>query len=453
MQLEIVKAKGLAHNSYFLSDHGEAIVIDPRRDCDIYTELADRACAQIKYIFDSHCHEDFVTGSTALQQLTDGEIGHSAETHFRYGDHSLRDGETFYVGDLKVEVLSTPGHTNDSLCFVIYERLHSQTPLFVFTGDTLLAGDVGRTDLLGARATVAQSKKLYKSIFERLVPLGDHVIVFPTHGAGSVCGHNLGATEFSTIGYERLRNRLIQLDEGQFVRYLAEQRLSLPPYFRKARALNIAGPPPMSAAVDALDADEFEKLARGDTTIIDTREPGAFAGSHVPNAVSIWLDGVSFFPGWVLSDERVLLVTESLSDVEVARTYLGRLGFDNVGASLCAGMPDWRNRGKPWARLKTCSVERLKSALEHDATNLLDVREEYEWKEGHIRGARHLFVGNIKKQREHVPEDKPLAIYCSWGGRATLAASILLGLGNPNVFVVLGAIRAWKSREFPLERG
>jgi len=245
---------------------------------------------------------------------------------------------------------------------------------------------------------------------------------------------------------------LIQLDEAQFVRYLAEQRLSLPPYFQKARALNIAGPPPMAEATPALDADEFEQLATRETTIIDTREPGAFAGSHIPNALSIWLDGVSFFPGWVLDDERVLLVTERLSDVEVARTYLGRLGFDNVGASLCGGMRDWRNRGKPWEGMKTCSVERLKSALEHDAANLLDVREEYEWREGHIRGAQHLFVGDIKRQRERVPQEKPLAIYCSWGGRATLAASIVLGLGNPDVFVVLGAIRAWKSRGFPLER-
>jgi hydroxyacylglutathione hydrolase len=154
----------------------------------------------------------------------------------------------------------------------------------------------------------------------------------------------------------------------------------------------------------------------------------------------------------VLDDERVLLVTERPSDVEVARTYLGRLGFDNVGASLCGGVRDWRNRGKPWAGLKTCSAERLKSALEHGAANLLDVREEYEWKEGHIRGAQHLFVGDVKNQRERVPTDKPLAIYCSWGGRATLAASIVLGLGNHDVFVVLGAIRAWKSREFPLER-
>jgi len=452
MQLEIVKAKGLAHNSYLLSDHGEALVVDPRRDCKIYAELADRECAQIKYIFESHCHEDFVSGSAALKRFTGAEIGHSAETHLRYGDHDLKDGETFYVGDLKVEVRSTPGHTNDSLCFVIYARLHNETPLCVFTGDTLLAGDVGRTDLLGVSSNGAQSKKLYESVVERLLPLGDHTIVYPAHGAGSVCGHNLSATDSSTIGYERQMNRLLHLDEGQFVRYLEEQHLSLPPYFGKARALNISGPPPMSEAGRAVNADEFEKLASRGATIVDTREPGAFAGSHIPGSLSIWLDGVSFFPGWVLDNERVLLVTERPLDMEAAHTYLGRLGFDNIGASLCGGMPGWRNRGKPWARLKTCSAEQLKEALERDVTNVLDVREDYEWKEGHIGGAQHLFFGDIKKQHEQLPADKTLALYCSWGARATLAASILLGLGHANIRVVLGAIRAWKSEGFPIER-
>jgi hydroxyacylglutathione hydrolase len=175
MQLEIVRAQGLAHNSYFLSDHGEAIVIDPRRDCAIYAELGIRECAKIKYIFESHCNEDLVVGSLDLQRQTGAEIGHSKETRFRYGDHNLADSETFYVGDLKVEVLSTPGHTNDSLCFVVYERLHSDTPLLMFTGDTLLAGDVGRTDLLGTEQTVSQSKKLYRSIFERILLFGDHL--------------------------------------------------------------------------------------------------------------------------------------------------------------------------------------------------------------------------------------------------------------------------------------
>jgi len=203
------------------------------------------------------------------------------------------------------------------------------------------------------------------------------------------------------------------------------------------------------------DADEFEKLVEDHaTTTIDTREPGAFAGSHIPGSFSIWLDGVSVYPGWVLDDdEPVALVTERPGDAQVARTYLNRLGFDNVVAHLCNGMPDWRNRGKPIARLKTCSVEQLKNVVDRAAVIVLDVRDDHEWRDGHIKGAQHLFVGYLQQQVARVPRDTPLAVHCSWGGRASLAVSILARNGYASVYNVLGAIRAWKSRRYPLERG
>ncbi|MGZ4910930.1 MAG: MBL fold metallo-hydrolase [Halobacteriota archaeon] len=454
MHLETVKAKGLAHHSYFLSDHGEAIVIDPRRDCAVYTEFGIQKCAQIKYIFESHCNEDLIVGSLDLQRQTGAEIGHSKETRFRYGDHNLTDNETFYVGDLKVEVLSTPGHTNDSLCFVVFERSDSNTPLCVFTGDTLLAGDVGRTDLLGMETIALQSKKLYRSIFERILPLGDHLDIYPAHGAGSVCGHNMSTRDASVLGYERQMNPLLQLDEERFVRSLTSQHLSVPPYFRRMRQLNLEGAPTVPHAVREVNVNDFDGLVKVGTTVIDTREPGAFASSHVPGSLNIWLHGMSFFPGWVLNDdEPVALVTERPLDVEVARTYLSRLGFDDVKAHLCGGIPEWRNRGKPTARLKTCSVDQLKHALDRAAVRVLDVRDEPEWREGHIKGAEHMFVGHLKQRFADIPRDKPLAIHCAWGGRASLAASILLRLGLANTYIVLGAIKAWKSRGYPLECG
>jgi hydroxyacylglutathione hydrolase len=202
-------------------------------------------------------------------------------------------------------------------------------------------------------------------------------------------------------------------------------------------------------------SDEFEQLveARAATTI-DTREPGAFAGAHIPGSLNIWLDGVSVYPGWVLDgDEPVALVTERPGDAKVARTYLNRIGFDNVAAHLCNGMPDWRNRGKPIARQKTCSVEQLKNAVDRAAVKVLDVRDDHEWSEGHIKGAQHLFVGNLRQQVARVPRDTPVAVHCSWGGRASLAASILARHRYASVYNVLGAIRAWKSRGYPLERG
>ena len=264
----------------------------------------------------------------------------------------------------------------------------------------------------------------------------------------------MGTRDISVLGYERQMNPLLQLDEERFVHYLKGQHLSIPPHFRRVRDLNIADPPPMPHAVCEVNPEEFDEFVKEGMTIIDTREPGAFASSHVPGSLNIWLNGTSFFPGWVLGDdESVALVTERPSDASVARTYLSQLGFDDVEAHLCGGMPDWRNRGKPIARLKTCSVDQLKKALDRAAVTVLDVRDEPEWREGHIKGATHFFFGHLKQRFEEIPQDKPLAIHCAWGGGASIAASILAGLGLVNVYVVLGAIRAWKSCRYPLERG
>jgi len=176
MILELVKSKGLAHNSYFLSDKGEAAVVDPRRDCLVYTQLAQRECGKIRYILETHRNEDYVIGSVELQNVTEAEIAHSKETHFKYGEHNLSDSETLNVGGLKIKALYTPGHTNDSMCYVVYESTKSRDPMMAFTGDTMFVGDVGRTDLLGLDLWHNQSEKLYDSLREKVLPLGDDVI-------------------------------------------------------------------------------------------------------------------------------------------------------------------------------------------------------------------------------------------------------------------------------------
>ncbi len=453
MLLEIVKSEGLAHNSYLLSDRGEAVVVDPRRDCSIYTQRSARQCTNIKYILETHCNEDYIVGSLDLKRATGAEIAHSASTRFTYGDHALKEGDGLYVGNLKISVLETPGHTNDSLSYVVYERLHSETPLLVFTGDTLLAGDVGRTDLLGSDTIRAQSEKLFESITHKLLPLGDHALVYPAHGMGSLCGHKMSSRELSTIGYERKANPLLLLDEAQFMRYLSVQDLPLPPYFAKARELNTKGPPPVRRKLAMLDLDEFKKATqqRG-TVVVDSRDPSAFAGSHIPNSLNIWLDGMAVYPGWVLSyDQTLLLVTNSEADAHVACTYLSRLGFDDVQGYLCGGMRSWRDGGLPFARVKTCSVEQLKRAVDTASVSILDVREHAEWQKEHIKGAKNIFVGYLSRQLKEIPTDQSLAVHCSWGARATLATSILLKHGYTNVYDVLGVIRAWKARGYPLE--
>ena len=182
MRLHTIKSEGLAHNSYLLSDGNEAAVIDPRRDCRIYKQLAMKECVKIKYIFETHRNEDYVVGSTNLQNITEGEICHSKELDFRYGDHNLSDDDTFKIGKLKIKCLYTPGHTNESLCFAVFKPENSEDAIMVFTGDTLFVGSIGRTDLQGHSKRPKQAEKLYNSIKEKLLPLGNHVLIYPAHG-------------------------------------------------------------------------------------------------------------------------------------------------------------------------------------------------------------------------------------------------------------------------------
>ena len=456
MLLEITKSKGLAHNSYLLADGEEALVVDPRRDCIVYTQLAKRECVKTKYILETHRNEDYVIGSLELQNLTDAEIAHSKETPFKYGEHNLCDGDILTIGRLKIKALYTPGHTNDSICYAVYDSMKSNDLMMVFTGDTLFVGDVGRTDLLGLDVWREQSEKLYDSLHEKVLPLGDHVIIYPAHGAGSICGHEISDREFSTIGYERKTNPLLQLDKEAFAEHMMKQKLLRPPYFRKMEQYNLKGPPLLHQALipKSLSVDEFEEeMRQPNTAILDTREPGAFAGSYIPGSLNIWLDGLSFFPGWMLTyDQRILLVTERKEDIETAKAYLWRLGFDKIVGYLCPGLEEWRNNGKPVEHLGTLSATVLKEKLDQDEIILVDVREEHEWEEGHVEGAERIYVGYLKEEASRLPRDKPIATTCGWGGRGGLGASILKKMGFNDVYNVLGGMKAWKKLGYPIKK-
>jgi hydroxyacylglutathione hydrolase len=456
MFLETIKSEGLAHNSYFLADGAEALVVDPRRDCVVYTQLARRECAKIRYILETHRNEDYVIGSLELQSITDAEIAHSKETPFKYGEHSLSDGETLSVGNLKVKALYTPGHTNDSMCYVVHESADSNTPMMVFTGDTLFVGNVGRTDLPGLDIWQEQSEKLYTSLHEKVLPLGNHVAFYPAHGAGSVCGSEISDREFSTIGYERKTNPLLQLDKESFIAHMIEEKLLRPPYFRKMEHHNLNGPPLLREAPipKPLGINEFEQeMRRPNTIVVDAREPETFAGSHIPNSLNIWLDGLSLYPGWTLTyNQRILLVTERKEDIETAEAYLWRLGFDNIIGYLCPEIREWRNNGKPTEHLGTLSAAVLKEKLDRNIILLVDVREPREWKEGHIEGAENIYVGYLMKEASRLPRDKPIATTCGWGGRGGLGASILKQMGFKEVYNILGGIKAWKSLGYPLKK-
>jgi hydroxyacylglutathione hydrolase len=454
MQIIPVKSPGLAHTSYYFSNKGEAFVVDPRRDVDVYLKLASDDCANIKYVFETHRNEDYVIGSLELKSMTDVKICHSIETPFKYGDYSVADGEKFQVGDFEIECLWTPGHTFDSVCYVLTDLFGCDEPLAVFSGDTLFVGDVGRTDLPGNEHWKDLSSRMYDGLHEKILPLGDHVILFPSHTAGSICGSNISNREVSTIGYEKLSNILLSLSKDEFIENRLNNKMPRPPYFRRMEDWNLNGAPLMKDLPEPrlLRSIYFEKESKiHDTFILDTRQPDAFASSHLPGSVNIWLKGVTYFPGWIIGyNDKILLICERVEDVRKVSTYLRRIGYDNIEGYLCPGIDAWRNTGMPTEAFESIHVEELKKRIEEDQVHVLDVREEHEYFSGHIKGSQNIYVGHLVDELDKVPKDSFICTTCAWGGRGGIAASLLKKKGY-RVSNLLGGMHAWKSAELPTE--
>jgi hydroxyacylglutathione hydrolase len=254
---------------------------------------------------------------------------------------------------------------------------------------------VGRTDLYGKEAHPSQAEKLYTNIHEKLLPLGAHVIIYPAHGAGSVCGHGISDQEFSTLGYEKKTNPFLQLDKEAFVQRAMSEEMLVPPYFRMMEDYNLNGPPLLRGlpAPEPLSIAEFEQQTQQpDVIVVDTRMPHAFAGSFVPDSLSLWLGGTSAYPGWILDyNQKILFVHERKGDMNTVAAHFWRLGFDNLLGFLCLGINEWQESGRPISHLGTLSASELKERLEKNELRVVDVREPSELKEGYIEGGTHIF--------------------------------------------------------------
>lgn len=451
MKLKVVKSEGLAHNSYFFSDGNEAVVVDPRRDCEIYAQLAKEECIKIKYILETHRNEDYVVGSLELQNMTEAEIGHSNALPFKYGEHNLSDRDVLNVGSLRIKVLYTPGHTDESLCYTVYR---GSEPVLVFTGDTLFAGSVGRTDLYGKLVQQTQVEKLYNSLHEKLLSLGDGVLVYPAHGAGSVCGHSISGQEPTTMGYEKKTNPYLKLGKEDLIKKSASEELIVPRYFKTMEEYNLNGPPLLTELdyPKPMSLSEFEEESQNPLVLtVDTRLPYAFAGSHIPNSLSLWIGGTSVYPGWLLDIKQyIVFVHERSTDIDIVTPRLRRLGFDNMCGFLCRGMNEWQEAGKPFSSFGTMTVTELRDKLAKGEVRLLDVREPSEWKEdGVVEGAERLHFPDVLDKANSLPRDKPWVVTCSVGNRSSIACSILERNGFQNISNMLGGMTAWYNRGYP----
>ncbi len=445
----------LAHASYMLASEGEAVVVDPQRDVEIYLKAADENHVSIRHIFETHLHADFVSGHRELASRTGATIYMGAQAGATFPHMAIADGFLLRVGKMRITALETPGHTPESICLVIADEEKSADAWAVLTGDTLFLGDVGRPDLSQRYTAVQLAGMLYDSLYNKILRLADDVLVYPAHGAGSLCGRNMRAEKVSTIGTERLTNYALQIkSREEFIEQLTSNLPVRPEYFLQDAEINRTGAATLSdlPALAALDPGEVKAILADGGIALDVRPGEEFAAGHVPGSVNIALSGQ--FASWAGAllglAARPVLIANSGEAVEEARMRLARIGLEDTQGYLKGGIDAWRNAGLPLAELPQMSVDVLNLRLQNEDLQVLDVRREREWEEGHIEGASWWPLDNFKVAPPEINRTVPIAVHCKGGYRSMIACSLLQRAGFPNVINVIGGFDAWQGAKLPI---
>lgn len=458
MLFETIKSEGLAHLSYVLGEEGgPCAVIDPRRDVEVYLRVARQHQTRITCVVETHVHADFVSGSRELAARTGAPVYGGASDDYGFDVEPLEGGDALEVGSVTLDVLATPGHAPEHIALAARGGgTGAEETWGVFTGDTLFAGEVGRPDLAGG-ASEEQAARLYHSLHDELLALGDGVAVYPAHGKGSPCGADIGARDQTTIGYERCHSDKLQAEsEEAFTEQVLKGLEQEPFYYERLKKKNARGPDVLGAWPDlpALTPDAFaEKREEGGTRVVDTREIEAFAGAHLEGSLSLPLrTNFPVWAGWMLdTDDRVLLIAEGPSGAAMAQRHLLRTGFDRVEGFLAKGLRGWTEAGRRFDTLGARSVHALKEHIENgSAPQVLDVRSESEWQQGHVPTARHAWLPYLTDRLGDLDREKPVAVYCGSGYRASIAASVLRQEGFALVANVPGSMSAWKAAGYAL---
>ena len=449
----------LAHASYLLASGGEAVVVDPQRDVDLYLKAADAQGVKIRHIFETHLHADFVSGHRELAARTGAKIYIGARAAAQFPHVPVSEGFELVVGALRIRVLETPGHTPESICLVIFdqEKPDEGKPAdawAVLTGDTLFLGDVGRPDLSREYTPAQLAGMLYDSLHGKLMPLADHVLVYPAHGAGSLCGRSMRAERSSTIGTERLTNYALQIrSKDEFVTQLTEHLPARPEYFSQDAEINRTGATALSDLPDLrrLAPADLDRLLRDGEIALDVRAGEDFAAGHVPSSVNIALSGqFATWAGTVLGlKAHPVLIAESEEQLAEARVRLARVGIEELDGFLDGGVSAWKAAGFALATLTQISPVELSRRLGQNGLQVLDVRREPEWEAGHIDGAAWWPLDHFKVSTPEIDRDAAIAVHCKSGYRSAIACSLLLRAGFKSVRNVSGGFDAWRQAQLP----
>jgi len=444
----------LAHASYMIGSEGEAAVIDPQRDVDLYLEAAEEKGLKIRHVFETHLHADFVSGHKELAARTGAKIYIGAQAHAGFPHTPLRDGSEVRMGRVRIAVLETPGHTPESISLMVTDEEKSSEPWGVLTGDTLFIGDVGRPDLSPQHTPQQLAGLLYDSLHQKLLRLPDATLVYPAHGAGSLCGRSMRAERSSTIGTERLTNYALQISSrDEFVRQLTANLPARPGYFLKDAEINRSGAAALTdrPALPAFTVAEVQSLLDQKANVVDVRPPEQFAAGHIPGSINIALSGqFASWAGAILGlDAKPALVAETDAQIEEATLRLARVGIEDVRGYLAGGLAAWQKAGHALTSTAQMSAQELNQKLREGSVRVLDVRRDGEWQAGHIAQAQSRALDTFPQGLPALDGGPPVAVHCKSGYRSMIACSLLERAGYRNVINVVGGFDAWHAAGLP----
>src|SRR5690554_3403580 len=454
MFFQHVYDKSLAQGSYLIGCQatGEAIVIDAQRDIDVYLEIANQNNLRITHITETHIHADFLCGSRELSAVTGATMYLSDEGgedwQYQFPHKGLKDGDVIKVGNLSLKVMHTPGHTPESISFLLTDHPATDKPVMVFTGDFVFVGDIGRPDLLEKAAGLvgtkeAGAKEMFQSL-KKFAALPEYVQVWSGHGAGSACGKSLGAVHSSTVGYEKIRNWALQYgeDEKGFTESLLADQPEAPKYFAMMKHLNKVNRPLLIEVPKhpKLSNEQFISAYKKGIRVIDTRDKVDFAKGYLPGTLNIQgNNSFSTWCGWVLNYQEQFILIADDSQMEDLTRKLMRIGLDNMYGYIS----EVNDLGLELQTADMISLEEFKTYIGKEDVQIVDVRGTSEYEAGHIAGADHVFVGTLQDRLDKISKEKQVVIHCQAGDRATIAYSILAKNGFDKVKNFSGGMKEW----------
>jgi hydroxyacylglutathione hydrolase len=458
MKIEQIYTGCLAQGAYFIHSNGEAVVIDPLREVQPYLDQAAELGVKIKYIFETHFHADFVSGHIDLAKKSGATIVFGPnDAPIGYDVHIAEDGEFFEVGNIKFQLIHTPGHTMESSCYLLFDESGKEHS--IYTGDTLFIGDVGRPDL--AQKLIPDltqdklARHLYHSLRTKIMPLPDHLIVYPAHGAGSACGKNMSKETFDTLGNQKKTNYALNpaLSEDEFVKEITTGLMPPPAYFPENVLMNIKGyksfDDVLGRGLTALDVDAFvDTVDQNEALILDTRNPSEFVKGFIPGAINIGIDGQ--FAVWVGTlvldiNQPIVLITDQGREEEVV-TRLSRVGYDHTLGFLSGGFKTWKNSGKDIDTIESISAEEAYERMQAGIP-LMDVRKKSEYDSERVENATNAPLDYVNKSAELFDKNQPYLVHCAGGYRSVIFTSILKARGYQHLIDVQGGFNAIKKSE------